>query len=163
MASLLTLDIVAGYGRPVVLLKEDITCLIDTGANIPVWTRGSQKLINAFQASLIKDKKFILSGFGKVAEKVDAFRISDFVLSGDGDDKIVFKSMIIACTERPAMVANMILPATAFNHMNYLIHNVGIDNPVVEIEHDKNEYAMGAICSNIDGTIIDRVYSFANE
>ena len=53
MASLLTLDIVAGYGRPVVLLKEDITCLIDTGANIPVWTRGSQKLINAFQASLI--------------------------------------------------------------------------------------------------------------
>ena len=83
MASLLTLDIVAGYGRPVVLLKEDITCLIDTGANIPVWTRGSQKLINAFQASLIKDKKFILSGFGKVAEKVDAFRISDFVLSGD--------------------------------------------------------------------------------
>ena len=44
MASLLTLDIVDGYVRPVVLVKDDITCLIDTGANIPVWMRGEERL-----------------------------------------------------------------------------------------------------------------------
>lgn len=39
MANLLTLDIIDGYTRPVVLLKEDITCLIDTGADVPVFSR----------------------------------------------------------------------------------------------------------------------------
>ena len=49
MANLLTLDIVDGYVRPVVLVKDDITCLIDTGANIPVWTRGLERLKTQYQ------------------------------------------------------------------------------------------------------------------
>ena len=137
--------------------------MIDTGANIPVWTRGSDKLIDSFQATLIKDKKFILSGFGKIAEKTDAYRISDFILVGEGEDKIIFKSMTVACTKRPDMVANLILPATAFKYMNYMIRNIGVENPVVEIEHNKDKYSVSPVYSNFDNEIITKVYSFANE
>jgi|GEM_PF-3740864 len=163
MASLLTLDIVDGYVRPVVLVKDDITCLIDTGANIPVWTRGEERLKDAFDAEIIEGKKFVLSGFGKVAEKVDAYRVSDFSLEAEDGEKIVFKSMVIACTRRPAMVANLILPATAFKLMNYTVRNVGVENPVVEIEHDREEYAISPVYSNLNAEVIERVYSFSNE
>ena len=163
MASLLTLDIVDGYVRPVVLVKDDITCLIDTGANIPVWTRGEERLKDAFDAEIIEGKKFVLSGFGKVAEKVDAYRVSDFSLEAEDGEKVVFKSMVIACTRRPAMVANLILPATAFKLMNYTVRNVGVENPVVEIEHDREEYAISPDYSNLNAEVIERVYSFSNE
>lgn len=64
MANLLTLEIIAGYTRPVFSLKNNITCLIDTGADTLVWTQGVDRLNDAFQAEQIKGKKFFLSGFG---------------------------------------------------------------------------------------------------
>ena len=167
MANLLTLNVLEGYDRPVVSLKDGISCLIDTGANIPVWTRGAEMLLNAFHAEKLKDRQFLLSGFGKKEEIVDAYRISDFVLEGSlGDrnreDRIIFKSMIVACTERPFLIANMILPATAFSHMNYMVKNIGVEDPVVEIYHEKTEYSVSPIYSSVDNKIIERAYSFAN-
>lgn len=163
MAKLLTLDIIDGYTRPVVLLKNDITCLIDTGADVPVWTRGSNKLKGTYNATQIKDKKFLLSGFGKEAELVDVYRITDFELKGEDGDIIVFKNLTIACTRRPNMVANLILPATAFTHMNYTIRNIETENPVVEIYHTKTEYSLSPVYNSVDNRIVDHVYSFASE
>ena len=62
MASLLTLKILDGYTRPVISLADDITCLVDTGADTPVWTRGDELLRKMFEANLIAGKKFLLSG-----------------------------------------------------------------------------------------------------
>ena len=163
MANLLTLNIMDGYTRPVVLLEKDVTCLFDTGADIPVWTQGSEALGNAFKAERIEGKKFFLSGFGKEPEIVEAYRISDLILKGDDDDRVVFKNMTLACTLRPYMVANLILPATAFSHMNYMIKNIEVENPVVEIYHTKTEYSVSPVYSNVDNRIVERVYSFANE
>ena len=44
MAKLLTLKILEGYTRPVIMVGKKTTCLIDTGADTPVWTRGSTVL-----------------------------------------------------------------------------------------------------------------------
>ena len=163
MASLLTLKILDGYTRPVVSLGENITCLVDTGADTPVWTEGVEALESCFQTKKIEGKKFVLSGFGKEPEIVDVYRVSDIILKENDESKIVFKNMVVACTERPNMVASLIMPATALSHMNYLIHNVGIENPVIEVEHDKEEYAVSAVYSNVDNSFVERVYSFAND
>ena len=61
------------------------------------------------------------------------------------------------------MVAYLILPATALVHMNYTIRNVGVKTPVIEIEHDKDEYFVNSIYRMDDNRFVDRVYSFANE
>ena len=163
MASLLTLRIIKGYTRPVISLKEDVTCLIDTGADIPVWTQGSESLKRAFNAKGMKDKKFILSGFGKEPEIADVYNIADVILRDNKGDVITFKNLTVACTARPAMVAHLILPATAFSHMNYTICNVGVQKPVVEIEHYKDEYYVNPIFSSVDDRFVERVYSFVNE
>lgn len=90
MANLLTLNIMAGYTRPVVLLEKDVTCLFDTGADIPVWTQGSVALGKAFNTEKIEDKKFLLSGFGKEPEIVEAYRVSDLVLKGEDGMGVFF-------------------------------------------------------------------------
>lgn len=165
MASLLTLKILEGYTRPVVMLGKRVTCLIDTGSDIPVWTRGSIALKKAYQAERIDGKKFILSGFGKEAEIVDVYRVSNVIFEGgeDHNDRIVFRSLTVACTVRPSIIANLIMPATAFSHMNYTIRNMGVDQPEVEIEHDKEEYAVSPIYSQTDERFIERVYSFTSQ
>lgn len=163
MESLLTLRVIKGYTRPIISLGKEVSCLIDTGADTPVWTRGSERLLNAFHAERIENKHFLLSGFGKEEEMVDVYRIYDLTLKGDGEDKIIFKSMIVACTERPSMAATLILPATAFSHMNYMIHNVGVSRPVVDIYHDKEEYAVSPIFSRINEDFVEKVYSFASD
>ena len=42
MANLLTFKMLSGYTRPVVSIAKDVTCLIDTGADTPVWTQGDK-------------------------------------------------------------------------------------------------------------------------
>lgn len=162
MVSLLTFDILVRYTRPVVSLGEDLTCLIDSGADTPVWTQGSTRLEESFQASLVTDKKFILAGFGTGHEVVDVYHIQDLCLKGK-EGQIIFKDITVACTERPGMVADLILPATAFAHMNYKVCNLGVEYPVVQIEHERDEYYVSPIYSNVDSRILERVYSFTNE
>lgn len=62
-----------------------------------------------------------------------------------------------------ANLLTQIIPATAFSKMNYTIRNVGVKEPIVQIEHDKEEYAVGSFFNNRDDRFVERVYSFANE
>ena len=85
------------------------------------------------------------------------------ILKGEEEQKIVFRNLTVACTSRPSMMAYLILPATALSHTNYTVRNVGVNTPVIEIEHDKDEYFVNSIYRRDDNRFVDRVYSFANE
>lgn len=94
--------------------------------------------------------------------------IHDIILESPSEegiqgDRIVFKNMTVACTLRPSMVADLILPATAFSHMNYTIRNLDVESPCVEIEHKKEEYYVNPIYNNTDSRFVERVYSFVSE
>ena len=163
MAKLLTLKILEGYTRPVIMVGKKTTCLIDTGADTPVWTRGSTVLQKEFSAKRIDGKAFILSGFGKEPEVVDVYIVSDVEIKNEAGEKIVFKNLMVACTSRPNMIASLILPATAFSHMNYKVRNMDVASPMLEIEYKKDEYYVNPIYRSDDNRIVDRVYSFTNE
>lgn len=64
MANLLTLRMIKKYTRPVISLQKDVTCLIDTGADTLVWTRGSKRLLSSFQVELVRDKKYTIRNIG---------------------------------------------------------------------------------------------------
>ncbi|MDE7477593.1 MAG: hypothetical protein K2M91_06545, partial [Lachnospiraceae bacterium] len=51
------------YKRPVVLLGNGLTALLDTGAYIPVWTDEEDILVSDMDAELVKEK-VPFSGFG---------------------------------------------------------------------------------------------------
>lgn len=164
MANWLKIKLATNYTRPVIDVGKHITCLIDTGADTPVWTQGSTPLVKLLSAKKIPGKHFVLSGFGKTPEIVDVYEIPELKLVDEsGKDEILFKDMVVACTSRPNMIANLILPATVFSNMNYLIHNVGITVPKIEIEHDKKEFYVKPTYSMVDKRFVDKVYSFASD
>ena len=146
-----------------VSLGGGITCLIDTGADTPVWTQGGETLMDTFKAQKIPDKVFLLSGFGKQPEVVDAYNISDLTISDGNGNHIVFRNLTVACTERPNMVAFLIMPATALTHTNYTVRNIDIEKPVIEIEYKKEEFYVNPIYNPDSKQYIERVYSFTSE
>lgn len=97
---------------------------------------------------------------------MDVYEVHDLELKGQNekgeDDKIIFKNIAVACTSRPAMIADIILPATAFSHMDLSIRTLDVVSPVVEIAHKKEDYFVNALYRTGDDRFVDKVYSYVN-
>ena len=61
-----TLRLDATQQRPVVLLKNSLTALLDTGAYIPVWTDEEDILASVMGGKLVK-RNVPFTGFGGIA------------------------------------------------------------------------------------------------
>lgn len=138
-----------------------IKCLIDTGADTPVWTSGERLFLKAFpDAELVDDILFELGGFGKESELVPVYKIPKFVIKSDYDTNIiVFNNLLVACYIKNSISTPLILSATMFKHTNYSIINIGEDVPTLTINYSKREYEIGARFKN--KRKLDKIYSFA--
>ena len=96
--------------------KGDLTYLIDTGADTPVWCKGEDEFLDLYPYAEKLNSKFVLSGFGKEPEIVDVFRLSEFDLT-DGNDHVIYKNLVLAVTNRPQINVDLILPSSLFDHM----------------------------------------------
>ena len=137
-----------------------IKCLIDTGADTPVWTSGETLFLKAFpDAELVNDILFELGGFGKESELVPVYKIPKFVLKSDYDNNvIIFNNLLVACYVKNSISTPLILSATMFKHTNYSIINVGEDAPIITISYNKHEYEIGMRFKNKNR--LDKIYSF---
>ena len=152
--------------RPAIYVEANdakIKCLIDTGADTPVWTSGEELLLKAFpDAKLQKDLYFDLGGFGVGNEKVPVYKIEEFIIKSDYDDEyIVFKNLLVACCTRDRISYPMILSATMLKHINYSIINIGKRAPLFKMKYSKREYEIRPIFKNGANDILDKIYSFA--
>lgn len=127
--------------------ENEIDCLIDTGACVPVWCAGEQLLKTYYPMSIEQDAIFILRGFGKGYETAKVYLIPEFILS-DGKQSILYKNMITAVTNRD-FAFDMIFSYNMFNKMNISIdtfinkngtHNVA---PNIKIASIRDTYMMG--------------------
>lgn len=99
--------------------EDDIDCLIDTGARVPVWCSGEHLLKTYYPMSIRQNAVFILRGFGKGYEISPVYLIPEFILS-DGKQSIHYRNMFIAITNRD-FTFDMILSYNMFNKMNISI------------------------------------------
>lgn len=137
-----------------------IKCLIDTGADTPVWTSGETLFLKAFpDADLVDDILFELGGFGKESELIPVYRIPKFTLRSDYDSNIiVFNNLLAACYIKNSIRTPLILSATMFKHTNYSIINIGEDTPILTVNYNKSEYEIGARFKY--KRKLDKIYSF---
>lgn len=163
------------YDKPVILIKapgsdREIYCLLDTGADTPVFTMGECNLKLYFpEAELVQGKIYELYGFGTGKEILPMYRVPNFKIESDygskGDtsagDYIEFKELYIACCSRPAIGYPLVLSATMFSHMNYTIYNVGKNERQMEIVHNKIMYSTGIRLLSTSNRQIQKMYSFA--
>ena len=74
MSKTLSLQLSNKSAKPVFTTKtptdRQIKCMLDTGADMPVWCRSEGLLKIVFPKVKLIDKKFLLSGFGRKPEMV---------------------------------------------------------------------------------------------
>lgn len=111
--------------RPVVLLKDTLSALLDTGAYLPVWVDDEAILAEDLGAALIK-KNIPFTGFGGTAQG-NLYQVTIEV----GD--LIFPNMHIIANNDMHVPFNMILSATMFQNLIYEIddknHKLNISIP----------------------------------
>ncbi len=108
-----TLNLDKRQQRPVVLLNN-LSALLDTGAYIPVWTDDEEILVTNFDGKLVK-KNVPFTGFGGVAYG-NLYQVN--INIGD----LVFPNMHIVANGDLNSSYNLILSATMFDGLIYEIN-----------------------------------------
>lgn len=108
-----TLRLDATQQRPVVLLKNTLTALLDTGAYIPVWTDEEDILTSVMGGKLVK-RNVPFTGFGGMAYG-NLYQVTLEI----GD--LVFPNMHIVANSELNTSYNLILSATMFDGLIYEI------------------------------------------
>lgn len=120
-----------------------ITCMLDTGADIPVYCKGLD-LFKDWTRSIDNVsffKSYSIGGFGKGSEESELYNVPKFELS-DGNNAITYHNMKIAVVSKPRIPCDLILSASLFMKMRYTIDCLNSHNSLV-IEADKNLYGVG--------------------
>lgn len=98
-------------------------CMLDTGADMPVFCKGAklfEKLAKGMNETAVEFKKSFIGGFGQVNESAMLWHMDDFRLS-DRKHYIHYKSMKIAVLNKPNIPCDIILSASMFMKMRYII------------------------------------------
>lgn len=142
--------------------NKKILCLFDTGATMPVWcsSEGLFKLV--FPKAILLDEKFILSGFGKIPQIVNVYKIPIFYLT-DNSSTLEFRNLHIATSFGRSFGCDLILSYTMFTKMDCHILNRNRDNAILQIDYDKDIYNIGIVVIDKNPKFINKIYNFSVE
>ena len=142
--------------KAIVYVKKDqntkTSCLIDTGAGLPVWFSGEDYLRYRFQGVSKTEYLTILNGLGhKPLYDIPIWNIPDFTLTDDDGKQITFKGLKIAIYDTDRFSVDMIIPLTMLNRMDF------------SFEYTKNA-RYGEFCLSIEKDIyyIEPIFAKSN-
>lgn len=120
-------------------------CMLDTGADIPVFCKGTAlfgEFIKEMHGVTVTEfKQSTIGGFGKADESTMLWNMDDFVLADQNED-IKYKAMKIAVMNKPKIPCDLILSASMFMKMKYVI-DCSSDKHELVIMADRNTYGVG--------------------
>lgn len=131
--------------RPILTIETDTgyaTCLLDTGAVIPVWCKDIEALKATFPSAKRAEGNLValISGFGGEENDLsEIWEIPTLYFSDRGSDNnvLIFNRVFIAVLPNRSFEFSMILPATMFSKMNYEIINLGDKCLKITFENDR--------------------------
>ena len=141
---------------------KQIKCMLDTGADMPVWC-GSEGLLKiVFPKAQLADKKFLLSGFGRKPEIAHIYKIPEFIIKGE-NESLTFQNLYMASSFGRNFGCDLILSATMFKQMDYAILNRKRDTSVLEITYDRDVYYTQLMPNQRQTDFIEKIFSFSTE
>lgn len=166
MSKTLSLQLSNKSAKPVFTTKtpadRQIKCMLDTGADMPVWC-GSEGLLKiVFPKVQLIDKKFLLSGFGRKPEMVGIYKIPEFMIKAE-DESLTFQNLYMASSFGRNFGCDLILSATMFSHMDYSILNRKKETSVLEITYDRDVYYTQLIPNQRRTDFVEKIFSFSSE
>ena len=147
-AQSLVFELVSRKSRPVFRHRigaEEVTFMLDTGAETPVWCLTEKRLLRAFPDAEKKEETYKLTGFGVGAVEAAAFVIPEFKLESN-DSCYFIKNLQILQTYRPDIGCAFLLSDTVFSNVDTLIYRHG--KKQLEIRYYKPEYQCTPIYGN---------------
>lgn len=139
-----------------------IVCLFDTGAMVPVWC-GSKKFFDfVFPDAVLYDKNLTLSGFGKLSECVDVYKIPVFCIA-DGKHKLEFRNLLVAASFDRDFDCDLVLSYTMFAKVNYSVINIGNSMPKLRIEYSRDYYGISPAACHGSNDKLSRISVFTSE
>jgi hypothetical protein len=141
MAGLLRLKIQDDF-RPIVSVDTyggQIDCLIDTGANINVFTLGVENIKDYFpDAEALYRYKVELTGFGNGITDAVLYKIKRIKIKSDFDDDYInLENVYMACCSKTGIGAGIVLSCGVFDEV---ILSLKRKFNEIDIEHDLTTY-----------------------
>lgn len=161
---IVTINLIRGRTSPVFRIFADdkvVLCMLDTGANIPVWCAGIDLLREMYLNCYRLEKNgeviaFNLKGFGGKGELAEVYCIPVFRLYN-----LEFLNLLVVINP---IVQNygchLILSYTLFTKTDYSIINSREDSPILEIQTNSNVYYCSPRYWVQDTRYITDVYCF---
>jgi hypothetical protein len=137
MAGLLRLKIQNDF-RPIVTVDTyggQIDCLIDTGANISVFTLGVENIKDYFpDAEAVYRYKVELTGFGSGTTDAVLYKIKRIKIKSDFDDDYInLENVYVACCSKTGIGAGIVFSCGIFDEV---ILSLKRKYNEIDIEHD---------------------------
>lgn len=120
-----------------------LKCMLDTGADVPVFCKGKrlfEELVKGMDG-VSEYKKTFIGGFGKAVESTMLWNMDNFILS-DNNNSIIYKGLKIAVLDKPKIPCDMILSASMFMKMKYVI-DCSLKKHSLTILAGKDTYGVG--------------------
>ena len=120
-----------------VVNEREVTALVDTGAETPVWCSTEDDFLEAYPDAIKQNWESEVRGFGKDSEKGVVYVIPEFTLS---DSKEVYRinNLPIVVCNHPLIGYDFVLSDTMFSKADTFIHRIG--NKYLEILFEKESY-----------------------
>lgn len=129
--------------RPVILLENSFTALLDTGAYFPIWTDDEDILVSDLNAKFIK-KNIPISGFGGTTYG-NLYQVT--IKLGE----LIFPNMNIVANNDLNTSYSMIVSATMFRHLRYEIDD---ENHVLTVTvPDKESNVRNLVIKDCNGKL----------
>ena len=127
MDRLVEINIDQSQSRPLLEITTAVgvtRCLVDTGADIPVWCLPEDLFVLAFPKALKTDFGTYISGFGHGSTYADIWKIPRIILSDrKGRDEFTIHNVLVAVAPKTMISFAFIMSASMFTTTDYSVIN----------------------------------------
>ena len=145
--------------------KERTSCLIDTGANLPVWLIGKDYLRYRYPDATDSGKLTVINGLGdNPLLDVAVWNLPELVLKDDQGGEIKYKDLPIAVIETSKFSFDMILPLTMLNRMDFsFAYTKSSSYGAFEIRTKKDTFFIRSEYAKVNNHFLNKIQVFAEE
>ncbi len=134
----------------------DVTALMDSGAETPVWCTGERKVIKAYPEAVKLKWKAQIRGFGQKYEKASVYIIPRFSIKTPDEEYNIINLQIAVCNHSQ-IGYDFVMSDTMFSKTNTYINRLG--KKYMEIYFEKDVYQ----CASKRGAGTFSIVTFSQE
>lgn len=144
---------------------DDISCMMDTGANVPIWFMGEKFLQIRYPSATKTDCLTIIHGLGKgPLVDVPVWNIPEFVLTDDSGQKLVFHDLYIPVIEAKQYSFNMLIPLTMLNRTRFTFdYQKSVSYGYLTIEAEKENYYVRPVYVKDNNRYLNKIQAFLHD